>query len=79
MRPLHDPPAIAGLVVVVLAATLVLSPPLIALLSMMLAGGPDTPRLQPNLPFQLVAMLTFGRAVVTVVLAGKVARASELE
>jgi len=78
-RPLHVPPPIAGLVVVVLAATLVFSPPLIALLSMIDAGRVNAPPLLPNLSFQLVTVLTFGRALIALVLAGKVARASELE
>jgi hypothetical protein len=68
-----------GLVVGGLAATLMVSPALIAVLAMIFAGRLDVASAQPMLPFQLVPVLELGRVLLTVVLAAHVIRATEQE
>jgi hypothetical protein len=70
---------IASLVVVGLAATLMVGPSLIAVLPAVVAGRLAAPSVPAIMPIQLVAMLEVGRALLTVVLAAKIVRTTELE
>jgi hypothetical protein len=76
---LSIPRPIASLVVVVIAATLVVGPPLVAVLPAILFGRVDAPGVPAILPVQLVPMLALGRVLLTVFLAAKVIRSPELE
>lgn len=77
--PLHATHPISSLVVIGLAATLMVSPALVAVLAMIFAGRLDAASVEPILPFQLVPILELGRVLLTVVLAANVIRATELE
>ncbi len=70
---------IAGSVVIGLAAILMAGPALIAVLAITFAGRLDAPGVQLTLPFQLAPILEFARVLLTVVLAAKVIRTTEVE
>jgi hypothetical protein len=70
---------IAGLVVIGLAGILMVGPALISVLAMTFAGRLDAPGVQLTVPFQLAPILELARVLLTVVLAAKVIRATELE
>jgi hypothetical protein len=77
--PLSATHPFSSLVVIGLAATLMVGPALIAVLAVIFAGRLDAPRVQPVLPVQLMPILEFGRVLLTLVLAAKVIRTTELE
>jgi len=70
---------IAGLTVIGLVAILMLGPAVVAALSVILAGQPGGPSVQPAVPLPLAPILESGRALLTLALAIKVMRTSEQE
>jgi hypothetical protein len=70
---------IAGLIVAGLAATFLLGPALVAVLSLIFMGQPGGPRVQPIVPVPFAPVLESGRVLLTLVLAFKVLRTTELE
>jgi hypothetical protein len=67
------------LIVIGLTVTLMLSPAIVAGLSMMFAGRLPEPKFQPIAPFHLMPILESGRVLLTLALATKVMRTTELE
>lgn len=78
-RPPFSIRPIASLIVIGLAATLMLSPAVVGVLSMIFARQLDGPGVQPIVPLPLVSILESGRVLCTLALATKVMRTSELE
>jgi hypothetical protein len=75
----HFERPIAGLIVIGLIATLVVGPAFVGVLSVILGGQPHGPNLPPTVPVPLVPILESGRVLLTLALAIKVMRTSELE
>jgi len=78
-RPSFSMRSTASLIVLALAATLMLSPVVIAVLSMIFTGRLAQPSLQPIVPIHPVLILESGRVLFTLALATKVMRTTELE
>jgi hypothetical protein len=69
----------ASLIVIGVAAALMLSPAIVAVLSVTFAGRLDELGIQSIVPFQLVPIIESGRLLFTLALATKVMRATELD
>jgi hypothetical protein len=78
-RPSFSRRPAAGLIVIGVAAALMLSPAIVAVLSVTMAGRFDQLGIQSTVPFHLVPIFESGRVLITAALATKVMRATELE
>ena len=78
-RPSFSIRPAASLIVIGVAVALMLSPAIVAVLSVTFAGRLDELGVQSIVPFHLASILESGRVLLTAALATKVIRATELE
>jgi hypothetical protein len=78
-RPWFSIRPTASLIVIGVAAALMLSPAIVAVLSVTFAGRLDELRIQSIVPFHLVPIFESARVLFTAALATKVMRATEQE
>jgi hypothetical protein len=79
VRPSFSMRPAASLIVIGVAAALMLSPAIVAVLSVTFAGRLDELGIQSIVPFYLVPIFESGRVLFTAALATKVIRVTELE